>query len=266
MSPIRVLALVAGLLPYLPITAQQPVPQTVSPDKGAIDAAGKFVPTSNAPAQPREQAEAEEAKQREAMQVVAEGGDRYRIGQVTFDRARREVTIPATVNMDSGVVEYALVAETGKLHEALFSTKANPREIHLACLLLGLPKEDESKADDAGSDVKVNVSWDTNGPTVLHELANLVVMSDTPEAPSDAKSLAGGPWRYVSSKMGPGGFAATAEGSIISLINDPAALMVNPRESASRDDVHVPNRNLIPRKGSPVRIILKLPAASPAKP
>lgn len=241
------------------------MPQTVSPDKGAIDAAGKFVPTSTVPAQPREKVESEENKQREALRVVPEGENIYRIGAITFDRARREVTIPATVNMDTGVVEYALVAETGKLHEALFSTKANPREIHLACLLLGLPKEPDDKPDDAGCDVKVNVSWDTNGPTVLHELANLVVLSDTPEAPADAKPLAGGPWRYVSSKIGPGGFAASAEGSIISLIHDPAALVVNPRESASRDDVHVANRNLIPHKGSPVRIILTLPAPA-AKP
>jgi hypothetical protein len=265
MNLFRALALVAGLLPYLQIAAQQPTPQTVSADKGAIDAAGKFVPAGTAPVQPREKVEAEENKQREAMRVVPEGENRYRIGQITFDRARREVTIPATVNMDSGVVEYALVAETGKLHESLFSTKANPREIHLACLLLGLPAEADSTPDDAGCDVKVNVSWDTNGPTVLHELANLVVTSETPDAPADAKSLAGGPWRYVSSKVGPGGFAAAAEGSIISLIHDPTALMVNPRESASRDDVHVANRNLIPRKGSPVRIILKLPAPA-AKP
>jgi hypothetical protein len=263
MSPFRALALVAALVPCLQIAAQQPVPQAVTPDKGAIDAAGKFVPTGTAPVQPREKVESEETKQREALRVVPEGENRYRIGEITFDRARREVTIPATVNMDSGVVEYALVAESGKLHESLFSTKANPREIHLACLLLGLPKEADDKPDDAGCDVKVNVSWDTNGPTVLHELANLVVTSDTPEAPADAKPLPGGPWSYVSSKMGPGGFAAAAEGSVISLIHDPVALVVNPRESASRDDVHVANPNLIPRKGSPVRIILALPAPSP---
>ncbi len=265
MSPIRALILVAGLLPSLPAAAQQAAPQPVTPDKGAIDAAGKFIPTGSGPAKPAAEAAAEENQQRQSLQVVPEGENRYRIGAVTFDRARREVTIPAAVNMDTGVVEYALVAETGKLHEALFSTKAKPREIHLACLLLGLPKEDPANAGSADCDVKVNVAWDTNGPTVLHELANLVVTSDTPDAPADAKSLAGGPWRYVSSQMGPGGFAAAAEGSIISLIHDPSALVVNPRESANRDDVHVANRSLIPSKGSPVRIILTLPAPA-AKP
>jgi hypothetical protein len=265
MSAFRTLALAVGLLPCFQLAAQQPAPQVVAPERGAIDAAGKFVPTKTAPDQPREKVESEENKQREALRVLPDGENRYRIGEITFDRARREVTIPATVNMDTGVVEYALVSESGKLHEALFSTKANPRAIHLACLLLGLPKEGEDKPDDAGCEVKVNVAWDTNGPAVLHELANLVVTSETPDAPADAKPLAGGPWRYVSSMMGPGGFAAAAEGSIIALIHDPAALMVNPRESASRDDVHVANRNLIPHKGSPVRIILTLPAPS-AKP
>jgi len=263
MIPIRSFALVAGLL--VPAAAQQIVPPVVPADKGAIEASGKFVPTGTVPAQPPEEVAAAEAKQREALRVLPDGEGRFRIGEISFDRARREVTIPATVNMDSGVVEYALVSEAGKVHEALFTTKAKPREIHLACLLLGMGVENEKTADDAGCEVKVNVAWDSNGPTAMHELANLVVTSDTPEAPVDAKPLTNGPWRYVSSKVGPGGFAAAAEGSIISLIHDPAALAVNPRDSAGHDDVHVANRNLIPRKGSPVRIILTLPAPA-AKP
>jgi hypothetical protein len=263
MSAIRALVLAAGLLPSIPAAAQEAAPQAVSPDKGAVDPAGKFVPANTAPTLPPAEAAAAVKRQREALQVQPDGADRYRIGEVTFDRARREVTIPATVNMDRGVVEYALVSESGKAHEALFTTKANPLAIHLACLLLGMPKEEEGQSADC--DVKVNVTWDTNGPSALHELANLVVTSDTPDAPVEAKPLSGGPWRYVSSTTGPSGFAAAVEGSVISLIEDPAALVVNPRESAHRDDVHTANRSLIPPKGSAVRIILTLPPA-PAKP
>lgn len=134
---------------------------------------------------------------------------------------------------------------------------------------------------DKGCDVKINVAWDTNGPEVLNELANLVVISDAskkadkPETSKEPgqrstsdpfnestgdKPLSSGPWRYTGSEIGPGGFAAAAEGSIISLIEDPAALMVNPRDSAQHDDVHTANPSLIPPKGSPVRIILTLPA------
>lgn len=258
--PTRSLALAAGLLPCLSALAQQTA--ALSPDQGAIEASGKFIPTSKTPARPPEEVAADEAKQRESVRVVPDGPDRFRIGEISFDRARREVTIPAQVNMDSGVVEYALVSEAGKVHEALFTTKANPREIHLACLLLGIGAETPSTPDDAGCEVKVNVAWDSNGPTTMYELANLVVTSDTPDAPVDAKPLANGPWRYVSSKFGPRGFTAALEGSVISLIHDPSALVVNPRDSAQRDDVHTANRSLIPRKGSPVRIILTLPAPS----
>lgn len=238
MSSTRTLALLAAML--LPAAAQE---------QGKIDSSGKFVPTSPGTAK---------EGSKEELLVQPDGADRYRLGLITFDKARREVTIPATVNLDQGLVEYALVAESGKVHEALFTTKANPLAIHLACLLLGMPKEEEGKS--SACDVKVHVTWDSNGPPALHELANLVATSETPDAPVDAKPLSGGPWRYVSSTTGPKGFAAATEGSIISLIEDPAALVVNPRESAHRDDIHVANRKLLPPKGSPVRIILTLPA------
>lgn len=245
--------------------AQQDPPPSVSPDQGAIDAAGKFVPKGDSVVRSPEEAAAEEAKQRAASQVLPDGPGRFRIGAVSFDRTRREVTIPATVNMDEGVVEYALVEESGKAHEALFTTKAKSREIHLACLLLGLAVEDEKTPVDAGVEVKVHVSWDTNGPSPLHELANLVVTADSPAAIEDAKPLPAGPWRYVSSQMTPGGFAASMEGSVISLIHDPSALVVNPRDSAAKDDHHMANHRLIPPKGSPVRIVITLPPP-PAKP
>jgi hypothetical protein len=262
MNPVRAIVMAMSLFAGFHAMGQEPLASAIPAGKGAVDPSGKFVPAGAAttPA-PGTDPAAEEKKARESLLVQQEGATRFRIGQVVFDRKRREVTIPAVVNMETGIVEYALVAETGKVHEALFSTPVNPREIHLACLLLGMP----AAPSDTGLDVKVNVAWDTNGPEVLHELANLVVTSDTPDAPVDAKPLPGGAWRYVGSKVGPGGFAAAAEGSVISLIQDPAALVVNPRESAMRDDVHTANRTLIPRKGSPVRIILTLPAP-PAKP
>lgn len=259
MNPMRAIAIATSLFTGLQTMGQPAAPTAIPAGKGSVDTHGKFVPTVAEPtaADPA----AEEQKVRDSMRVLPDGPERFRIGEITFNKARREVTIPATVNMETGVLEYALVTETGKVHEALFITKANPREIHLACLLVGIPNDESG----TGCDVKVNVSWDTNGPPVLYELANLVVTSETPNAPVDAKPLANGAWRYTGSQVGPGGFAAAAEGSVISLIEDPSALVVNPRDSAKRDDVHSANRALIPHKGSPVRIILKLPAL-PAKP
>jgi hypothetical protein len=180
-----------------------------------------------------------QAKLQKALQVENDGPNRFRIGTVKFDSARRTVTVPATVNMETGAIEYALVTETGKVHEALFATAAQPEQIHLACLLLGMPPEKKGEtADPAAKAVKVKVMWDTNGLPI-------------------------GPWTYVGSRIDGEGFAATREGSIISLITDPMALLDDPRETAKRDEHLFPNKALVPPKGSSVRIVLTIPG--PAK-
>ncbi len=246
-----------------------PVPE----EQGTVDAAGKFSPRAEpapgAAAPTREQAE---ARLRDALRVTPDGPDRFRIGQVTFDRKLRTVTIPAAVNMNSGVVEYALVTKDGKLHEAVFSTKARPDEIHLACLLLGMPAlgepaaMDEGHAVPAANAVKVSVGWETNGPPADYPLAALVVASDAPTDPGAGRPLPDGPWLYNGSVTAAGGFAATREGSVISLIPDGAALVNNTRAGCRNDEHHLANQALLPPKGNPVRITLTLPPAVPAAP
>jgi hypothetical protein len=205
-----------------------------------------------------------QAKLQKALQVENDGPNRFRIGTVKFDSARRTVTVPATVNMETGAIEYALVTETGKVHEALFATAAQPEQIHLACLLLGMPPEKKGEtADPAAKAVKVKVMWDTNGPPAEHDLSQLVVTADDPVTLSHAQPLPIGPWTYVGSRIDGEGFAATREGSIISLITDPMALLDDPRETAKRDEHLFPNKALVPPKGSSVRIVLTIPG--PAK-
>ena len=71
--------------------------------------------------------------------------------------------------------------------------------------------------------------------------------------------LADGAWLYNGSRVENKGLAATREGSLISLIPDRSALANNPRASAGRDDHHLANAALLPRKGHPVRIVMTLP-------
>ena len=77
-----------------------------------------------------------------------------------------------------------------------------------------------------------------------------------------------GAWTYHGSTIDAAGFAATREGSIIALINDPAALVTNPRPGRDDDTLHVPNTAKLPVPGVPVKIILRPedPAAKPANP
>jgi hypothetical protein len=229
-----------------------------------VSASGAFLgalkPSQEIPAAPPLSPEEARDQLQKAIQVESDGPNRFRIGTVGFDRVRRTVTIPAMVNMDSGVIEYALVHEFGKVHEALFATAARPEQINLACVLLGMSKENQGDTTEpAANAVKVKVMWETNGPPAEHDLSQMVVTADNPNVLDHAQPLPIGPWNYVGSKIDGRGFAAARDGSVISLIPDSLALVDNQRESAKRDDCHFPNKALVPPKGSSVNIVLTLP-------
>ena len=222
-----------------------------------VNASGKYVPPQEANVAP---AKGGETQGQGELDVQREGPGKFRIGSVTLDSVRREVAFPAMVNMDAGVVEYALVTDSGKVHEALFSTSAKPEQIHLACLLLGKsPEKSGDTSAPKAKDVKVTVTWETNGPPAEHDLSQMVVTADDPTALENARPLPIGPWCYNGSVTDAQGFAATREGSIIALISDPSALVNDPRETSKHDDIHFPNKALVPPRGNSVRIVLTFP-------
>lgn len=229
-----------------------------------VDPDGKYTPKQwEAPVGAPMQREVAEAKLREALKVENDGPNRYRIGTVTFDSKRRIVTIPAVVNMENGAVEYLLVTNQGKTHEAVFRTDAKAEEVHLACLLLGMRPLEEGRVDaPAANGVKVSVEWDTNGPMAEYPLSAMVATHATEEGKSNGQQLVNGPWTYTGSRTDAGGFAAAREGSIIALILDSVALLGRQRDGSTKDQVYEPNRQVLPPKDSPVRIVLTLPAKS----
>src|SRR5690242_9028504 len=63
--------------------------------------------------------------------------DVYALGLVRFDKSKQTITFPGKVNMTTNAVEYAVVHVTGKVHESVLATEANPLHVHLARLLMG---------------------------------------------------------------------------------------------------------------------------------
>ena len=59
------------------------------------------------------------------------------MGQVRLDKNQRTVRFPAAVNQTNGAIEYLIVTSSGKTHESLLRTDAEPYHIQLAFLLLG---------------------------------------------------------------------------------------------------------------------------------
>jgi hypothetical protein len=212
-----------------------------------------------------------EAALKKAVKVEQGNTNIFRIGLVELDKEKRTVSVKARVCLRTQVVEYALVTEKGKAYESLLTTEAAPADLHLAFLLLGIGQGEigsefgRPMAVPATNAVKIQVTWsNTNGQLAAHSLAELVVLATS--QPELGKPMVLEKWFYNGSVFDSSGFAAQQEGSIVSLIRDPLALINNPGGDRDNDNIHFPNARLLPVEGSPVRMIFQLPPSGITKP
>lgn len=193
-------------------------------------------------------------------------GGLLEVGTVRLDPQRRTVTVPAFVNLREGMVEYVLVHSGGKTHESLLRTDAQPRDIHLAMLLLGargagtnaLPADPDLSL--TGEPVTVEVRW-TTGRRVRVVAAEEVVYDRRL-----GSALRRGRWTYTGSRLREDGFGAQADGSIVALITDPDALVNNPRRGREDDDNWLAKATRLPEFNSPVDVVITLLPPSTPKP
>lgn len=193
-------------------------------------------------------------------------GNFVRIGGVTLNKHERSVTFAAAVSMNEGLVEYALVVETGKAHESLLVTKTKPFDVHLAMLLLGVKPTRE--IDDAPPDHLTNASLEkmdglTGDPveiTVAWKQGETARQAPLEEFISDKETkaaMAQGPWIYTGSALYKKRFLAQTEGSIIALVIDPSALINNPRPGNRDDSIWMVQTKKTPPVGTPVEVTIK---------
>jgi hypothetical protein len=196
----------------------------------------------------------------------------FEIGAVRLDKQARTVSFPAQVNMRDGLVEYLLVTETGKSHESLFTSKAEPYHIQIALLLLGAkaPAQAPGPAPDqldaaylksapalSGEPVELSVSWTDNERRQNFAVEDLLYNTET-KAP-----MKRGPWIYTGSLVSNGSFLAQVEGSIVALVTDPAALINNPRPGRENDQVWIPRKESVPPAGTAVQFTITLKPQKP---
>jgi hypothetical protein len=206
-------------------------------------------------------------------QVRQTGSNTVAVGLVTVNKQERTFTVPAKVNMVEGIIEYALVTTDGKSHESLLTTDAQPRDLHVAALLLGVqPSADPGNTNAAldvprSAQVEIEVTWLVRGKVrraALNTLVGILLDPTQPTPASGLETLKGGAWLYNGSKVVAGEFQAQTEGSIISLITDPSALINNPQPTRLNDDIHVPNKAALPPLNTTVQAVIRtVPRAAP---
>ncbi len=236
------------------------------PGEGIVGPSGKFTPAhlpgdTNAAAF-RTPAEAQAALKR-ALNLQQTGSNTFQIGRVEFQtRPDRLIRVPARVAVRTQIVEYALVTESGKAYESLFTTEAAPADVHLAALLLGVTQVPITGERNRETSVpmtnllSIEVVWETNRRPMYATLGQLFDLKNGQELATRQKHLE--LWQYNGSLFDGAGFAAQREGSIISLIRDPSALINNAGADRDNDQIHIPQQQLLPPPGWPVTLIVRL--------
>jgi len=182
----------------------------------------------------------------------------FELGQVRFDKAQRTVSFPASVNLREGNIEYVVVTATGKTHESLLRTTAEPYHIQLAFLLLGakgagtnaLPEDPGRPLP--GDKAEIEFRWPTEGKTSSFRAEDFV---HDRKANGPARR---GDWIYTGSRLREDGFAAQLDGSIVSLITDADALINSPRPGREDDDNWLVRTNNLPPLHAPVEVTIRL--------
>ncbi len=209
---------------------------------GKVTASGKFTPNAVPPV--KGPASVEELKNAAQGYIRELGPDELQIGSVKLNKQKRTISFPAKVAEKERPLEYALVHESGKTHEALLSTAAAIHDVHVAALLL----------DANGQAPVIEVTWRKHGGEAKVPLHELIGMKD---------GTLDGLWRYNGSVFIHGGFAASREGSLVALMNDPSALVNHPAAGAlMKDDVFFAQTAKLPPEGVQVTIVMTFPPRS----
>lgn len=216
------------------------------------------------------------------IKELADG--RLQIGTVMVDPKAKTISFPAVVNMNTGMVEYLLVTTSGKVHESLLRTDAEPYHIHAAMLLLGfkVPTNSEpsaffdAKREIPGHRVKIEVKRSVENSSAEPIQTFLAFASSKARVKRNDIPA----WIYNGSRFGvpvaPGTppksappvdgtpadaakvFLAQKEGSIVSLIADPAALINNSRPDRENDELWMLHTPGIPPINTPVQVTITL--------
>src|SRR5204863_673990 len=184
------------------------------------------------------------------------------------------IVIPGIILVNRGLVELFGCGEGGKEHETIIRLESNVQALDLALTSAGfkrgkLPEKTDITLPDQGSRVLILVQWlDKDGKLVTYRSEDLVVsMRRNSPMPRVGWTYVGN-WIDVADPTSPKGekkhpvLAANGSRSFVTTFRDRTALLDNPLEEAVDDTLFGSNYMLLPRTGTPVRVILRAPTAA----
>ena len=184
------------------------------------------------------------------------------------------LVIPGVIMVNRGLVELFGCGEGGKEHETVFRLETNVQALDLALTSAGfkrgrLPTKTDVNLADQGSRVLILAQWlDKDGKLVTHRSEDLIVSYRRNSTMPRVGWTYVGHWMEVADPTSPKGekkhkvLAATGSRSLVTTFRDRSALLDNPLEEAIDDTLFGANYMLLPKPGTPVRIIFRQPNAA----
>ena len=202
----------------------------------------------------------------EKPEVVDLGDGKYKLGLVNFDENTRRISFPAEFNQSEGILEFAIVHENGKIHEALLTTKASAFNLNVALKLLRyqsspelFPILDENyestgkypevpEAQKTASRLQVLVSWEVDGKKEEASLNDLIYNTTKESA------MAPAPWIYQGSYIHENTFKAEVSGDLAAIFITRSSLINFSGEDNDIDEPWIPNQKRMPPLTTPATI------------
>ncbi|MCZ6675697.1 MAG: YdjY domain-containing protein, partial [Candidatus Poribacteria bacterium] len=189
-----------------------------------------------------------------AIREISEGV--YQIGDVTVDVNKRDVVVSGEINIisDDTIIEFFAVGKLGKTHESLIMLDAEPIHIQLALLRLNMnPGMNLTVEGDPhtpeGDAVEIWVEWERSGATVRRRAEELVW--NTMEGHPMQRTH----WVFTGGRFIRNQFTAQLFHNIIAVYRDPDSIFNHPLPGGKDDRTYRVNTDVIPPKGTPVRVI-----------
>ena len=184
----------------------------ITVDFGDNGDAGAFVSIVNPMLVKVKEGQEEAAKISEGM---------YKIGLVTIDKNKKEVSFPARVGMREGLIEYLAVKDDGKGYESILLSEVKPIHLQVGLILLGLEYGQNinvrnDSAEPKGSKVDIFVELDGKRLSMKDIIFDRVRKT----------GLENGDFVFTGSKITAGSFLAEQDGSLIATFKDPGAVIV----------------------------------------
>ncbi len=194
------------------------------------------------------------------------GGGRQ--ANVRVDRAKRQVVVPARVELREGMLEFLLCVKGVKDHETVLVTDVPPSSLHAGLLALGLmpgrpgrwgtpPGGEPVFEPPQGAQLRISLQWkDAAGkPREAPAAAWL-------KPAGQDKHLKDLTWVFVGSDfLDDGRYWADVEGLLVSVANFAASVIDVPFKSSDENAFRefAARTKAIPPKGTPVDVVVTVP-------